>query len=358
MSWQNQNINKKVYTIAKPLAEEDSLMNSIPETATITAIERTTKTIRVTYVEDKTFTIDDIIKANIMTVKPIKLDRIGTIKDNSSRKEKRIICTEKVLAVLNIADFHLNRRIFANEVKYNYDINIASEVFMRIIDKAVERLKQNAFNIEKIVLNTAGDFINSDTITGTTTAGTQQINDVTWKQVFQKATALLEYALIKLSNVAPVEYFYVAGNHDEQVGFYLTSWLAARFKDTPNVEINDSPRTRKVISHKKNLLIFTHGSNEGSRAIDLPFVDPEAYSRISDATNIEVLSGHLHANTVKSERGVRWEILNSACPALDEWTFGKAYGGNILESTIMYYNDRNRVQCDSINSIEILENII
>lgn len=358
MSWQNQNINKKVYTIARPLSDEESLMNSIPESATITAIEKSTKTIRVTYVEDKTFTIEDIISANHMTVKPIKLDRVGTKKDNSSRKTKTIKCTENVLAVLNIADFHLNRRIFSNETGYKYDINIASELFMRIIDKAVERLSQNPYNIEKIILNTAGDFVNSDTIAGTTTAGTRQVNDVTWKQVFKHATALLEYAILRLSNVAPVEYFYVAGNHDEQVGFYLTSWLSARFKETPNIIINDSPKTRKVIAYNKNLLIFTHGSNEGSRAIDLPFVEPEAYANVSNATNIEVITGHLHTNTVKTERGVRWEILNSACPALDEWTYDKAFGAGTSESTIMYYNKRSRIQCDSINSTDIFESII
>jgi predicted phosphodiesterase len=358
MSWQNQNINKKVFTIARPLAEEESLLASIPEEAIITALTRNTKTVRVTYVLDRRFiTIEDIIAANKMTVKPLKLDRIGRI-DNSKRKTKTIKCTNNVLAVLNIADFHLNRLVYGVEAYGDdYNIDIASEVFMRIVEQAIERLKSNPYKIDKIILNTAGDFLNSDTNTGTTAAGTPQVNDLPWKLVFQRATSLLEFALLRLSNIAPVEYFYVRGNHDEQTGFYLTSWLDARFKNVKNVFINPSPKPRQIVNYKQNIIIFTHGESEGIRAMDLPFIEPESIKYISNATNIEVLTGHVHKNKVNNERGVRCESLNSACPVQDNWTYGKAYDGLNQEATIMYYDETGRVQTDYIDTLKILRSI-
>lgn len=354
MSWMNQNTSKKVFTITRPLEEEAELRASIPEDAVITAIKRSTKTVSITYVMSNVVTLEDIQKINA-TIKPIKFDRTGAIKYNDS-KTKRIHCTERAMAILNVADFHLNRLIYGDEC-YGQDYNLekASNLFIDIINEAEIRLRSNAYNLDKIILNTCGDFLNSDTINGTTTAGTMQFNDVTWKKVYAKAATLLEYAIARLSTIAPVYYYYVKGNHDEQVGFYLTTWLNARFLNEPNVFINDSPKPRHVINYGNNIIIITHGETEAGRAIDLPFMEPESIERLSQASNIEVLSGHLHSNQVSCKNGVRWEVLSSACPVQDTWTYGKGYDGLRQEASIIYYNNDCRVQQDIINTKLLFE---
>ena len=343
MSWQNQNVSKKVVTKVVPLDQEEELLQSIPENAIITAHEQNTKTARITYVIERAVVPEEPIS---VTVKPIKLDR-KPIKDK---------VFEGHLAVVNIADFHLNRKCYADENSHrDYDIQTAVSVFTHSIDEVVKTQKQK--KIKRIILNTAGDFLNSDTIYGTTTAGTKQNDAVNWKHAFYHGTALLEYALLKLSNIAPVTYFYVAGNHDRQVGFYLTSWLAARFVNVDSVEVLDNPNIRETVSHGSNVLIFTHGDCEGSRIKNLPYIDPKSKVLLSGATNIEVLSGHFHSNQVKVDKGVRYETLSSACPVSDSWTYESGYGGSKPEITIFYYDETDRVGSDSINTLRVLERI-
>ena len=348
--WLNGDLRKFEKVITRPIEDAEYLYASIPENAVITAETETTKTIRVKYVLTNDLTPDRIKQLNA-SVRPIKLDRKNVKIDNTNQKEKRIKCIDTVMAVVNIADFHLNRKIWGKAgFNADYTLDTAKEVFKDIIDETETRLKASPYRIEKIILNTAGDFLNSDTIEGTTTAGTLQDTDVSWQEAFLTAQELMTYALLKLSNIAPVYHYYVAGNHDKMAGWYLTSWLKARFSGIENIFIDDDPKARQVISYKGNVVVLAHGDNEGSRAIDLPFNEPEARKMFSNATNIEVLLGHHHSAKVETKNGVRLEKLHCACPIGDQWTYEMAYGNNRTEASIMYYNDRDRVQCDTINT--------
>ena len=350
------NVKKQTITITKPIDRKEELMDSIPINARITSINESTKTIRVTYVIDNTLSNEMIIKLNADTVKPIKLSRkIYT----SSQKQKRVNCLGNAMALINIADFHLNRLIFGNEgYDRDYNIKLANDVFCNIISECIIKLKASPYHIDKIILNTCGDFLNSDTIGGTTTAGTPQTNDVTWKQAFYNATGLLEYAIKELSVIAPIDYLYIAGNHDEQVGFYLTSWLWARFRDVKNINILDNPKPRKVVEYKKNLLMITHGATEGGQTPNLPFVEPEMRDKISKAFNVEVISGHLHSHKMVNKNGVLWEVCSSSCPIEDDWTYGKAFDKPKGEVTINYYDEYSRIQQDMINTNRIYDRLV
>lgn len=352
--WLNGNLRKFEKVVTRPIEEANDLYRSIPENAVITAETQTLKTIRVKYVLTNDLTVDRIKELN-KSVKPIKLDRKNVKIDNSQNKTKRVKCIDNVMAVVNIADFHLNRKVWG-KAGYNkdYTVDMAKEVFKDIIDEAEIRLKSSPYRIEKIVLNTAGDFLNSDTIEGTTTHGTLQDTDVNWQEAFKIAQELMSYALIKLSTIAPVYHYYVAGNHDKMSGWYLVSWLAARFMGVENVFIEESPKIRQTVIYKGNVIVFAHGDNEGNRIIDLPFNEPEAREAISKATNVEVLTGHGHNVKIETKNGVRSEMLNCACPVGDEWTYEQAFGNGRTEATIMYYNETGRVQQDTIDTKKFL----
>lgn len=353
--WLNGNLKKFEKVITKPIEEADELFNSIPENAVITAETQTTKTIKIKYVLTNDLTPERILELNKKSVTPIKLDRKNKRINNTDQKQKRITCIDTVMAVVNIADFHLNRKIWG-KAGYNdsYTIEVAKEVFKDIIDEAMIRLRACPYRIEKIVLNTAGDFLNSDTIPGTTTNGTLQNNDVSWQEAFLVAQELLSYALIKLSTVAPVYHYYVAGNHDKMAGWYLTSWLNGRFLNTENIFVDDSPKIRQTVRYKNNLILLTHGDMEGKRAIDLPFNEPNARKEFSSCTNIEVLVGHGHNVHIEHKNGIRLEMLNCSCPVGDQWTYEMAFGNIDTEATIMYYNEESRIQQDTINTKKFL----
>lgn len=348
--WLNGRIDKFEKVITVPIEDEDCIWEQIPDDAIVTAETRTTKTVRVKYVLTNELTIDRIRHLNT-NVKPIKLDRKNRVIDNTLQKQKRINCIDTVMAVINVADFHLNRKIWGKSgYDKDYSLQIAEKVFKDSIDEIEIRLRACPYRIEKIVLNTAGDFLNSDTVLGTTTKGTPQINDSNWQESYMLAQDLLTYAILKLSNIAPVLHFYVAGNHDQMAGWYLVSWLKARFSGVSNVEIDDNPKTRQFVEYGHNLIVMAHGDNEGKRAIDLPFVEPEAKQKLYDKSNIEVLIGHGHKPNVTYKNGVRLEMLACACPVGDQWTYNMGYEDSKGEITIMYYNKDARIQQDTIYS--------
>ena len=348
--WLNGDLRKFEKVVTRPIEQAKELYESIPKNAVITAENESLKTLKVKYVLTNDLTPDRIKELN-KSVRPIKLDRKNKKIDNTKQKEKRIKCIDTTMAIVNIADFHLNRKVWGKAVYSNdYTVEVATNVFKGIIDEVETRLKASPYRIEKIVLNTAGDFLNSDTIEGTTSHGTPQDTDVSWQEAFIVAQELMSYALIKLSNIAPVYHYYVAGNHDKMAGWYLTSWLAARFNGVENIYIDEDPKPRQTLSYGNNVIVLAHGDNEGKRVIDLAFNEPEARKLFSDATNIEVLLGHHHDAKVETKNGVRLEKLHCSCPVGDKWTYEMGFGTNKTESTIMYYNETERVQCDIINT--------
>lgn len=360
MSWQSTSTTKRVVSRTVPLDKKDELKREVEALAEaglcfINNETETTKTFKINYVVERSeFTIEAVRDLINDSVKPIKLSG-DKYKESNLIKEKRFLCGEPVLAILNIADFHLNRHIEGeNGYGIDYNLETGEKVFKGLIDEAKVRLKKNGHNIDKIIINTCGDFLNSDTPGHTTTKGTPQLDDKSFKQALQKACDLLEYAIYELSNIAPIEYHYVSGNHDEALGYAITLYLAARFKEMDNVDIDVRPNTRAVIEYGTNVIVLAHGDFEGNRSIDLPFIEPDARKNLSNATNIEVLTGHLHSPSVKSKNGIRWETLDSACPAGDDWTYNQGFDTNTSEATIIYYNQKYRVQQDFINTKQFL----
>ena len=345
--WMNSSLKKFEKTVTVPLEKAEELYRSIPENAVVTAENRNLKSIKVKYVLTNELTQDRIKQLNSKEV-PIK---VVSIKQN-----KKYL--DSVMCIVNIADFHLNRKVWGKSAYgKDYNIQIAKKVFKETIDKIVERLLYSPYKIERIVLNTAGDLLNSDTIEGTTVHGTLQEDDTSWQEAFIVAKELLVYAVVKLGQVGLVQYQYIAGNHDKMSSYYLVSWLAAKFNKNKTVVIDENPKTRQIITYGTNVIILAHGDTESSRAIDLPFIEPEARKLVSNSTNIEVLTGHVHQSSVTNKNGVRWETLNISCPVACQWSTDMGFSNLSSEVTINYYNKTHRVQQDTIDTQEIYRNV-
>lgn len=350
--WLNGNLNRLEGVVRVDREKNESLEDTlkrmyktglIPKNAVVTATEQNNKNYRFKYVLTNTLTPERIIELN---------KNVPSLKLNNKKPTKKAKATS-VMALFNIADFHLNRKVWGKSgYGDDYDIPLARKVFCKTVDEAVDLLKSSRYNIEKIVLNTAGDFLNSDTINATTTAGTPQDNDVSWQEAFLVAQELLTYALARLSEVAPVYTQYVAGNHDQATGWYLTNWLKTRFNGVKNVHVSDMPNIREVVIYGTNVIVLSHGDIDFKNAKDLPFIESEARALCGEATNIEVITGHMHKGTVvgNENTGVRWEILPTACPVGDQWTYDKGYANKRCEASIFYYDKHNRVSQDTINT--------
>jgi len=156
--------------------------------------------------------------------------------------------------VLNKQDSHLNK----------FDIdgnNNIEERFARMMFRTETILAQAQLsnNLDHIIYIIGSDEFNSEH-TNNTTKGTPQTNIHTYHEGFLKIcnheilviTMLLQYA-------ERVQVTYVAGNHDEFVGWHMVNWLQTYFRNEQRVQFDISPKYRKYIGYGVTGMMFNHG---------------------------------------------------------------------------------------------------
>ena len=156
--------------------------------------------------------------------------------------------------VINKQDSHLNKF----DIDGNNDIE---DRFARMMFKTETIITQAQLsnNLDHIIYIIGSDEFNSEH-TNNTTKGTPQTNTHTYHTSFEyicgheilMITMLLQYG-------HEVKVVYVAGNHDEFVGWHMVNWLQTYFRNTERVTFDCSPKYRKYISYGRSALMFNHG---------------------------------------------------------------------------------------------------
>jgi hypothetical protein len=198
--------------------------------------------------------------------------------------------------------------------------------------------KAEGLQIERFILPVGNDGLNSEGLRQTTTKGTPQHDNASWKQTFRGYWILLVSTIDYLSRIAPVDVVIISGNHDYERMFYVGDVLAAWFKFNENVEIDNGYEHRKYLEYGVNMLMFTHGDTE--KMSDLPLImateQPEMFAR---TYHHEVHCGHLHKEMVNEYRGIKVRFLPSICPN-DEWH--KRMGYEASRTAQAYIWSKNR----------------
>jgi hypothetical protein len=161
---------------------------------------------------------------------------------------------DNAMLVINKQDSHLNK----------YDIDGNNDIVDRLSNimykvELIANQAQLSNNLEKITYIIGSDEFNSEH-TNNTTKGTPQTNTHTYQTSFEyicghevlMITMLLQYA----ENVNVV---YVAGNHDEFVGWHMVNWLQTYFRNIERLTFDCSPKYRKYVSYGQSALMFNHG---------------------------------------------------------------------------------------------------
>jgi hypothetical protein len=158
------------------------------------------------------------------------------------------------MLVINKQDSHLNK----------WDIDGNNNVADRLANimykvELIANQAQLSNNLENITYIIGSDEFNSE-YTNATTKGTPQQNTHTYHTSFEyicghevlMITMLLQYA-------QSVNIVYVAGNHDEFVGWHLVNWLQTYFRNIDRLTFDCSPKYRKYVSYGDSALMFNHG---------------------------------------------------------------------------------------------------
>ena len=132
------------------------------------------------------------------------------------------------------------------------------------------------------------------------------------------------------TQIAPVDALIVPGNHDRERMFYAGDALECWYHAHPGVLVDNRAQLRKYYLFGKNLIGFTHGSEEkftalpGIMAMEAPELWGQTTHRewhIGDRHHKEVLQ-----QRVKEEQGVTIRLMRSLSPA-DEWHYRTGWIG-------------------------------
>ena len=156
--------------------------------------------------------------------------------------------------VINKQDSHLNKL----DIGGKNDIDDRFDDYTQKLEVILHQasLSNRITDIKYII---GSDEFNSE-FTNTTTKGTPQQNILSYHQSFEKICDH-EIAVINmlLEHCESVDVIFVAGNHDEFVGWHLASWLQTYYRKEDRVFFEISPRYRKYISYGTSAMMFNHG---------------------------------------------------------------------------------------------------
>lgn len=221
--------------------------------------------------------------------------------------------------VINKQDAHYNKF----DINGNNDIQ---ERFARTAFRVETILGQAtlANNLDKVIYIIGSDEFNSE-FTGTTTKGTPQQNLEDYHKSFETICNHETLMITLLLNYATnVDVVYVAGNHDEYVGWHLINWLKTYFRNTDRVTFDCSPKYRKYISYGITAMMFNHG--DALKPAKLAGIFPMEYK--DEWSNHEVyyiFTGDKHHELSQDFNGIKFYQIPAFSNASSKWDEKNGY---------------------------------
>ena len=235
---------------------------------------------------------------------------------------------------LNIPDIHFAKLAWGKETGFgDYDIHLATERFNRAFNHLLGSLV--GYDIALFLFVIGNDIFQSDNLAGTTTKGTHVDVDGRFFKVFTHVRRLMAEKIEQLHRVAPVRVVMVGGNHDYQTVYCLGDSLDCWFRNTTEVEIDNTPTGRKFVQFGKVMIMLTHG-DKGKKQ-DYPLVmATEAPKMWANTVYRECHTGHMHKDQASNKmlkdldeyHGVKVRVLPSLS-GTDAWHAGEFYTGNL-----------------------------
>lgn len=221
--------------------------------------------------------------------------------------------------IINKQDSHLNKL----DIEGNNDIEERFNNFIQKVDIILNQaaLSNNIIDIKYII---GSDEFNSE-FTNTTTKGTPQQNIHSYHTAFQ-AICDHEISVINLllEKSDEVEVIFVAGNHDEFVGWHLASWLETYYRNEDRVYFDISPRYRKYVSFGKSAMMFNHG--DALKPAKLAHMFPMEYKEEwSDHDNFYIFTGDKHHELSLDFNGIKFYQLPAFSTAKSGWDDKNGY---------------------------------
>lgn len=217
------------------------------------------------------------------------------------------------MLIINKQDAHLNK----------YDIDGDNNITDRLAEimykvEVIATQARLANDLERITYIIGSDEFNSE-YSGATTKGTPQQNTHTYHSSFKYICdhEILMISML-LSHAKEVEVVYVAGNHDEFVGWHMVNWLKMFFRNEPRVTIDDSPKYRKYVTYGETAMMFNHG--DAIKPAKLAGIFPmEFKSAWSLFEHFYIFTGDKHHEVSHDFNGIKFYQIPAFSKAKSLW---------------------------------------
>ena len=159
---------------------------------------------------------------------------------------------------ISLSDIHLGLRAFAGDSDVDWNIFDAEAMTMEVLEKLLI-LAEPYGPFERVILPFGNDFLHSDNVYNTTTAGTIQPEADAWKHSLIRGEYLAIAMIDRLLKVAPVKVYSVPGNHAMHTEISMARTLFAWYHNNENVDIDAGFSSFKFHDYGVNLIGFEHG---------------------------------------------------------------------------------------------------
>ena len=238
-----------------------------------------------------------------------------------------ILEKEDACLIINKQDSHLDKL----DIGGNNDIEERFNVFLQKVEVILNQasLTNNLTDIKYII---GSDEFNSE-FTVTTTKGTPQQNILPYHDSFQ---SICDHEIsvidLLLQKGEQVDVIFVAGNHDEYVGWHLASWLKTYYRNEERVFFDISPRYRKYVSYGNSAMMFNHG--DAMKPAKLAHIFPIEYrDEWSHHDNFYIFTGDKHHEMSLDFNGIKFYQLPAFSTARSGWDDKNGYTTNKGELT-------------------------
>ena len=254
----------------------------------------------------------------------------------SEIREKTYVKTSssKNLLFIPLADIHYGLYSSLELSGEDYNTRIAKKRVRYVIDKILSQIKYEEIN--KVVFLIGNDGINFDNLSGTTTAGTPQDNQLNWFETVRQFTNLMIEVIERLEEVAPVLAFFVPSNHDLHSMFGICETLKAYFRNDKNITICAEATQRKYFMFGNNMIGFSHDEKEKNVAKIMAAEQPIMWGQ----TKFKYfMISHLHHEIVNDDYGVDIRRLPTIS-GRSYWTNKCGFVGTKKQGQAFIFNEK------------------
>lgn len=169
------------------------------------------------------------------------------------------------------------------------DTHFGANSYGDYIDSQQVIINQINQGYHTVVINLAGDLLETDNFKHTTASGTR-LDNTNLTSAWADLTAYVEpIVMASIRSSRKVRVIYLRGNHSESMEWAFVQYLKARF---PQVQMDDSIKYHKAILLGKVFLGFSHGY-KNSKNLPINFAIKEA-KLWGQAEHREIISAHNH----------------------------------------------------------------